>query len=95
MNTNELSDTPIIASLDGIREEAGRKLTAGPVIGDTLTADAFPGARIVATIAVLHVLFLVGAFLLLGWTHVFGSRPSRFSVDIRCGLMAIPFGMIP
>jgi hypothetical protein len=90
MNTDEPSDAPIVASLDGIREEAGRQLTAGPVIGDALAADAFPGAGIVATIAVLHVLFLVGAYLLIGWTHFFGSHPLWFSVDARCGLAAIP-----
>ena len=75
MNTEEPSDASIIASLDGIREEAGRQLTAGPVVGNALTADAFSRARIVATIAVLYVFFLVGALLLIGWTHVFVSHP--------------------
>jgi hypothetical protein len=90
MNTDEPSDAPIVASLDGIREETCRQLTAGSVVGDTLAANAFPGARIVAAIAVLHVFFLVGAFLLIGWTHLFGSHPFRFSVDERCGSMTIP-----
>jgi hypothetical protein len=89
MNTDEPSDAPIVASLDGIGEEAGRQLSAGSVVGDALAADSFSGARIVATIAVFHVVFLVGAFLLVGWSHVFGSHPSWFSVGKRCRLLTM------
>jgi hypothetical protein len=95
MSTDEPADAPIVASLHGIREEAGRQLAAGSVVGDALAADAFPGARIVATIAVLHVFFLFGTFLLIGWTHLFGSHPFWFFVNDRCGWVTMPFGMIP
>jgi hypothetical protein len=90
MNTDEPSDAPIVALLDGIREEACGQLTAGSVVGDTLAANALPGTRIVAAIAVFHVFFLVGAFLLIGWTHLFGSHPFRFSMDDRCGSVTLP-----
>ena len=79
MKAREPPDAPIVGSLDGIGEEAGRQLAARPVVGDALAADSFPGAGVVAAVAVFHVLVLVGAFLFSRWTHVPVSRSFRFS----------------
>ena len=85
-------NAPVVALLDRIREIAGGQLAAGPVVGDALAADAFPGAGIVAAIAVLHVFCLVGALLFarLDSSFRFPSFPLVFFSAFHPGVLSFP-----
>ncbi len=91
MDADEPLNAPVVALLHRIREIAGRQLTAGPVVGEALAADAFPGAGVITAIAALHIFCLVGALLLAGWTHRSGSHPfCWFSVGFSPMGLVVP-----
>ena len=92
IRADEVGDGAIVGALHVIRKVAGRQLAFGAVVGETIAAEPFSGARLVGAVALFHVfvgvavsqlnLSIVGADLRIDTSAVHSkSAPPTSPID--------------